>query len=83
MAIVDERGRLFGRFNLFDAIVAVLALWLIPIAYGGYLLLRSPLPTLTGVEPSTLVYGTNMKIRVRGTYFAPVLCASRSASTRA
>ena len=71
MAIVDERGRLFGRFNLFDAIVAVLALWLIPIAYGGYLLLRSPLATLTGVEPSTLVYGNNMKIRVRGTYFAP------------
>ena len=48
MAIVDEHGRLFGRFNLFDAIVAVLALWLIPIAYGGYLLLRSPLATLTG-----------------------------------
>ena len=76
MAIVDERGRLFGRFNLFDAIVAVLVLWLIPIAYGGYLLLRTPLPTLTAVEPSTIVASDDMKIRVRGTYFAPYLLVS-------
>ena len=35
MAIVDERGRLFGRFNLIDAsLVAVLVL-LLPIAYAA------------------------------------------------
>lgn len=73
MAIVDERGRLFGRLNLFDAIVAVLLLWMIPIAYGGYLLFRTPTPTLTAVEPATIVYGPAMKIRVRGTHFVPYL----------
>lgn len=76
MAIFDERGRLFGRLNLFDAIVAVLVLWLIPVAYGAYLLFRTPLPTLTSVEPSTIVYGTNMRIRVRGSHFVPYLRVS-------
>jgi hypothetical protein len=76
MAIVDERGRLFGRLNLFDAIVAVLLLWMIPIAYGAYLLFRTPVPTLAAVEPATIVYGTNMKIRVRGTNFVPYLRVS-------
>lgn len=76
MAIVDERGRLFGRLNVFDAIVAVLVVWMIPIAYGSYVLFRTPLPTLTAVEPATIVYGTNMKIRVRGTHFVPYLRVS-------
>lgn len=76
MAIVDERGRLFGRLNLFDAIVAVLVLWMIPIAYGSYRLFRTPPPRLTSVEPSTIVYGTNMRIRIRGTHFVPYLRVS-------
>jgi hypothetical protein len=76
MAIVDARGRLFGRLNLFDAIVLVLGLWMIPLAYGGYLLFRAPPPTLTAVVPSTIVYGPNMKIRVRGTHFLPYMRVS-------
>ena len=76
MPIVDERGRLFGRLNLFDAIVAVMILWMIPIAYGGYLLFRTPPPTLTAIEPATIVYGPAMKIRIRGTHFVPYLRVS-------
>jgi hypothetical protein len=76
MAVVDEQGRLFGRFNVFDAIVAVLVLWLIPIAYGGYLLFRAPSPTLISAEPSTVVHAPEMKFRVRGTHFAPYLRVS-------
>lgn len=76
MAIVDERGRLFGRLNLFDAIVAVLVLWMIPLAYGGFLLFRAKPPQLTAIEPTTLVYGRNMRIRVRGTNLAPYLRVS-------
>ncbi len=76
MPIVDERGRLFGRLNLFDAIVLVLVLWMIPLAYGGYLLLRTPRPTLTSVEPSTIVYGSDMKFKVRGTNLLPYLRVS-------
>lgn len=73
MTIFDDRGRLFGRLNIFDAIVAVLVLWMIPVAYGGYLLFRQPQPALTAVEPSTISYGPDMRIRVRGTNLAPYL----------
>lgn len=76
MAVFDERGRLFGRFNVFDVIIAVIVLWLIPIAYAGYLMFRAPSPTLTAVEPKEIVYGPDMKIRVRGTHFAPYLRVS-------
>ena len=76
MAIVDERGRLFGRLNLFDAIVLVLILWLIPIAYGSYRLFRTPPPELTAVEPATIVSSPDMKIRVRGRNFVPYLRVS-------
>jgi hypothetical protein len=73
MAVADEQGRLFGRINIFDAIVAVLILWMIPLAYAGYWLFRTPPPTLTSIEPSTIAYGPDMRVRVRGTHFAPYL----------
>ncbi|HYE88723.1 MAG TPA: DUF4330 family protein, partial [Vicinamibacterales bacterium] len=76
MAVVDQQGRLFGRINLFDAIVAILVLWMVPIAYASYLLLRAPAPTLTSIEPSTIAYGPDMRVRVRGTHFAPYLRVS-------
>ena len=49
MPIIDERGRVFGRFNLVDAAVGLLVLVLLPAAYGAYRLFKEPLPTLTGV----------------------------------
>src|SRR5436305_658270 len=45
MAIVDERGRLGGKVNLIDAVVAFLILILIPVAFGAYLLFRTPAPS--------------------------------------
>ncbi len=73
MAILDGRGRLFGRFNVFDAIVAILLLGLVPLAYGAYLVLRTPLPKLTSVEPATITYGSNMRFKVRGENLRPYL----------
>ena len=73
MSMVDEQGRLFGKVHLFDAIVAVLVLWLIPMGYGAYVLFRTPPPTLTQVEPAVLTYGPNMRIKVRGANFRPYL----------
>ena len=51
MALVDEQGRLFGRVNLLDAILAVCILGLVPLAYGAYVLFRTPEPRLTAVDP--------------------------------
>ena len=44
MALIDEQGRLFGKVNLIDALVALVALLLIPLAYGAFLLFRAPVP---------------------------------------
>ena len=41
MTLVDDRGRVGGRFNLVDALVAVVILVVIPVAYGAYLLFRT------------------------------------------
>ena len=76
MSIIDDRGRLFGRFNLVDAAVGVLFLALLPAAYGAYLLFKEPLPTLTGVYPNVLREGPNLQVEVRGTNFRPYMRVS-------
>ena len=50
--MIDERGRLFGQVNLIDAVVAIVALGLIPLAYGAFLMFRMPLPKVTGATPA-------------------------------
>lgn len=76
MAIVDEQGRLFGRLNLLDAIVALLVLGLIPLAYGAYVLFRTPMPVMTSVVPGEITDGPNMRIQIRGENLKPYLRVS-------
>ena len=66
MAVVDERGRIGGKVNLIDAVIAVVVLGLIPIAYGAYLLFRAPTPKLLMVTPSTLYQGNNLRVTIAG-----------------
>lgn len=73
MAIVDQQGRLFGRLNLLDAIVALLVLGLIPLSYGAYLLFRTPLPVLTGVTPAELTLAHTMRFSVQGRDLKPYM----------
>jgi hypothetical protein len=40
LALIDDRGRLFGRVNVVDAAIGAFALVLLPIAYGTFLLFR-------------------------------------------
>ncbi|MGE0865444.1 MAG: DUF4330 family protein [Vicinamibacterales bacterium] len=76
MAIVDDQGRLFGRLNLLDAIVGVLVLGLIPLAYGAYVLFRTPMPVMTSVVPAEITDGPNMRILIRGENLKPYLRVS-------
>lgn len=80
MAIVDHQGRLFGRLNLLDAIVALLVLALIPLSYGAYLLFRTPMPVLTAVVPAEMTVGPNMRFTVRGENLKPYLRVSVGAT---
>lgn len=73
MAVVDERGRLGGKVNLIDAVIAVVVLGLIPVAFGAYLLFRTPTPKLLSVTPSTLYQGQNLRVTITGENLRPYL----------
>ena len=73
MAIVDERGRLYGRWNLVDAFVVLVVVGLIPLAYGAYALFRTPPPRLLAVEPAQLLHGPNLQITIRGEHLRPYM----------
>src|SRR4051812_9996019 len=76
MAIVDERGRLGGKVNLIDAVVAFLILVLIPVAFGAYLLFRTPPARLTFLNPATVLQGPNLRVEVQGENLRPFMRVS-------
>lgn len=80
MTMVDERGRLWGRWNLFDVVVAVLLVGLIPLGYGAYTLFRTPAPELLKIEPTTVVRSGDMRVRIYGRNLRPYLRVSFGAN---
>lgn len=76
MALVDEHGRILGRFNLLDVAMAVLLLGLIPLGYGGYALFRVPLPRLTAVTPASVQFDKESRITIRGENLRPYMRVS-------
>ncbi len=84
MTMIDERGRLFGRFNLIDSLVVLLVLIAIPMAYGTYLLFRPGTPRIDSVSPSNITKEEQRvtsaarlvaKFKIKGTGFTPLLRA--------
>jgi hypothetical protein len=83
MTVVDSRGRLFGRINLFDAAIVGFVIVLIPIAYGTFLLFRTPKPSVTSVRIVGIAKeerrvggpGLTAKLKVRGSGLRPLLRA--------
>ena len=49
MTLVDDQGRLFGRWNVVDGLIGVVLLGFIPLLYGAYLLFRPPASSLTSI----------------------------------
>lgn len=76
MTLVDNRGRILGRFNLIDLALAVVVLGLIPLGYGAYLLFRTPLPSLTAVEPATRQFENEFRVTVTGQNLRPYMRVS-------
>jgi len=76
MALVDDRGRVFGRFNLIDAVVGVFVLGLIPLLYGAAALFWTPLPTLQAVEPASLTTAPGQFVTIRGQHLRPYMRVS-------
>jgi hypothetical protein len=76
MAMIDERGRIAGRVNVFDVAAAVTVLILIPVAYGSYLLFRNPTPKLIGITPNRLYQGNHVKMEITGRDLRPFMRVS-------
>jgi hypothetical protein len=71
-----DSGRARGRVNLVDAAAAVLILVLIPMAFGAYLLFRTPPAKLTGVVPATVYQGPGLHVEVDGENLRPFMRVS-------
>ena len=76
MAIVDQQGRLFGRFNVVDVVVAVFVLGLIPLLYGAAVLFRVPPPTLSAIEPASMQAGPGGRVTIKGENLRPYMRVS-------
>jgi hypothetical protein len=76
MAVVDDRGRVLGRFNPVDVFVFVLVVVMVPIAYGAYALFRTPQAKLSSVDPKQFTVGPNLRLRVNGTNLRPFMRVS-------
>lgn len=82
MKLIDERGRLFGKLNLIDALVILVVVVMFPVAYGAYVLFRTPDATIVSIEPATITQpsttvplASRPVITIRGTNLRPYLRA--------
>jgi hypothetical protein len=75
MPLIDDRGRVFGKVNLIDAIVALVMLGLIPLAYVAFLLFRVPVPNITSISPAQVVENQTGSLQVTGDGLRPFLRA--------
>lgn len=75
MSLIDNRGRLFGKVNLIDAIVGAVTLMLIPLAYGAFLLFRTPIPKITSIQPAQVIEHQTVTLHVTGDDLRPFLGA--------
>ena len=75
MPLIDDRGRLFGKLNLIDAVVMTVGLGMIPLAYGASQLFRVPVPKITSIQPSQVMQGEPSTLQVTGEDLRPFLRA--------
>jgi len=73
--MIDERGRLFGRVNLIDALVIGIVAVVIPLVYGAFVLFRVPPPVVTTVNPGQISPNQVTTVQVVGENLRPFLTA--------
>ena len=76
MPLIDDRARVFGRVNLIDALVLVMLLGLLPVAYAAYRLFRVPVPTIVAIQPTRVRSDAGeATLQITGTNLRPFLRA--------
>jgi hypothetical protein len=75
MPLLDSRGRVFGRWNVIDAGLAIFLLLLIPAGLVIYRVFRVHDPIIVSVAPTRQPAGPGLRIRLTGRDFRPFLRA--------
>ena len=73
MTILDDRGRMTGRFNAVDVAASVVLFLLVPLAIAAYLLFRAPAPSLASITPKTLFEGRGQRLEIDGANLRPFM----------
>ena len=73
MQVIDEEGRIFGKFNLVDVVIGGVLLGVIPIIYGAFVLFRTPDPVIQSIEPNRVTVDSVGMLRLTGMYLSPSL----------
>lgn len=76
MAIVDARGRLFGRLNLLDAVVLLLIAGLVPIGFAAFVLFRERPARIVSVAPTQVDQADEVRITLTGENLRPYMRVS-------
>lgn len=76
MPVVDEQGRVFGRFNLVDSLLVALLIVALPAAYAARVLFRDPPAQLTTISPKSADQGVDRLIELTGENFRPYMRVS-------
>lgn len=83
MPVIDSHGKVFGRFNLVDALLVALLVVAVPAAYAARVLFREPQPQLTAIAPQAVEQGADRLIELTGDSFRPYLRVSFGATQAA
>lgn len=73
MPLIDDEGRIFGKFNLIDVIIGAVFIGAIPISYGAFVLFRTPDPSILSIEPTQVTAGESNTVQLTGTFLSPSL----------
>lgn len=73
---MDSKGRMFGRLNVIDLLVAAAIVLAVPLGYAAYLLWRAPGAELTESVPAALVQSPTMQVEIHGRNFRPYMRVS-------
>lgn len=76
MPVIDTQGRVFGRFNLVDALLVGLLIVGVPAAFGFRVLFRDPPAQLSRISPIAIDQGADLLIELNGQNFRPYMRVS-------
>jgi hypothetical protein len=76
MALMDSQGRVVGRVNVVDLLVASAIVLALPFGYAAYLLWRAPGAELTETVPAAVVQAPDAQVEIHGRRFRPYMRVS-------